>query len=70
MTFKCSLQDIPFGGAKGGLSIDPNEYELIDLENISRAFSRKLYNYIGSNFDIPGPDVGTNAQIMDWMTDE
>ena len=70
MTYKCALQDIPFGGAKGGISINPNLYNPDDLENISRAFSRKLYNYIGSNRDIPAPDMGTNSQIMDWMTDE
>ena len=70
MTFKCALHNIPLGGAKGGLSINPHEYEMDDLENISRAFSRKLYNYIGTNIDIPAPDVGTNSQIMDWMTDE
>ena len=46
MTYKCALQDIPFGGAKGGISINPNLYNPDDLENISRAFSRKLYNYI------------------------
>lgn len=70
MTFKCALQDIPYGGGKGGLSIDPEKYSPEDLENISRAYSRKLYNYIGSNKDIPAPDLGTNSQIMDWMCDE
>ena len=70
MTFKCALQNLPYGGGKGGLAIDPNNYDIEDLENISRAFSRKLYNYIGSNKDIPAPDLGTNAQIMDWMCDE
>ena len=70
MTFKCALQNLPYGGGKGGLAIDPNNYDIEDLENISRAFSRKLYNYIGSNKDIPAPDLGTNSQIMDWMCDE
>ena len=70
MTFKCALQSLPYGGGKGGLAIDPNNYDIEDLENISRAFSRKLYNYIGSNKDIPAPDLGTNSQIMDWMCDE
>ena len=70
MTFKCALQTLPLGGGKGGLAIDPNNYDIEDLENISRAFSKKLYNYIGSNKDIPAPDLGTNAQIMDWMCDE
>ena len=70
MTFKCALQNLPYGGGKGGLAIDPNNYDIEDLENISRAFSRKLYNYIGSNKDIPAPDLGTNSQIIDWMCDE
>jgi glutamate dehydrogenase/leucine dehydrogenase len=70
MTFKCALQDIPYGGGKGGLSIDPNNYSKEELECISRGYSRKLYNFIGSNKDIPAPDLGTNSQIMDWMCDE
>ncbi len=70
MTLKCSLQGLPYGGGKGGLDINPNDYNHVDLENITRAFSRELYPYIGSNKDIPAPDVGTNSQIMDWMVDE
>lgn len=70
MTYKCAIQDIPFGGAKGGVTIDINEYSLQEIELISRAFSKSLYGYIGSNKDIPAPDVNTNSQIMDWMTDE
>lgn len=70
MTFKCALYNLPLGGGKGGLAIDPSKYNEEDLENISRAFSRKLYNYIGSNKDIPAPDLGTNSKIIDWMTDE
>ena len=70
MTYKCALQDIPFGGAKGGLNIDVNEYTNDELEEISRSFTKSLYPYIGSNKDIPAPDVNTNSQIMDWMTDE
>ena len=70
MTFKCSLHNLPLGGGKGGLAIDPSKYNDEELEKISRAFSKKLYNYIGSNKDIPAPDLGTNSKIMDWMTDE
>jgi glutamate dehydrogenase (NAD(P)+) len=70
MTYKCAIQDIPFGGAKGGIAIDVNEYSTEDIQLISRAFSKSLYSYIGSNKDIPAPDVNTNSQIMDWMTDE
>ena len=70
MTLKCALQDLPYGGGKGGLDINPNDYSSHDLEKITRSFTQELFPYIGSNKDIPAPDVGTNAQIMDWMTDE
>ena len=70
MTYKCTLLDIPFGGAKGGLKIDTNEYTKEELEKITRKFTQSLYPYIGSNKDIPAPDVNTNSQTMDWMTDE
>ena len=69
MTIKCSLHSIPFGGGKGGIKFNPHLYEKEDLKNISKEFSKALYNYIGSDTDIPAPDMGTNAQIMDWMTD-
>lgn len=70
MTHKCIIQNIPFGGAKGGLKIDVNNYSDKEIENISRAFTKALYPYIGTNKDIPAPDVNTNSKIMDWMTDE
>lgn len=69
MTLKNSLQNLPYGGAKGGVRINPNDYSQKELEKISRTFSRYLSKYIGSNVDIPAPDMGTNSQIMDWMTD-
>ena len=70
MTYKCAIQDIPFGGAKGGLNIDVNKYSDDQIRKISRQFTKSLYPYIGTNIDIPAPDVNTNSQIMDWMTDE
>ena len=70
MTLKCALQDIPYGGGKGGLTIKPQDYSEEELELISRAFSKQLCEFIGEDKDIPAPDVGTNSQIMDWMTDE
>lgn len=70
MTYKCAIQDLPFGGAKGGLNIDVNNYSQKDLEKISRCFAKSLYTYIGTNKDIPAPDVNTNSRIMDVMTDE
>lgn len=70
MTYKCAVQDIPFGGAKGGITLDVSKYSISEIESISRGFIRKLYPHIGTNKDIPAPDVNTNSQIMDWMTDE
>ena len=70
MSIKCALQDIPFGGAKGGIQINPNDYSNIDLEIITRGYTRGINKYIGPHYDIPAPDVGTNSQIMDWIMDE
>ena len=68
MTIKCALLKLPLGGAKGGLKINPYEYSQGDLKIISKGFSKALHKYIGPNRDIPAPDMGTNSQIMDWMT--
>lgn len=70
MTYKNALQNIPFGGAKGGISINPNDYSKDELQIISRNFLKSICNYIGPEIDIPAPDVGTNSMVMDWMTDE
>ena len=70
MSIKCALQDIPFGGAKGGIKINPKLYCKKDLELITRGYTRAINNYIGPDYDIPAPDVGTNSQIMDWIMDE
>ena len=69
MTLKNALQKLPYGGAKGGVKINPREYSKNELEIISRTYSKYLYDYIGINKDIPAPDMGTNSQVMDWMTD-
>lgn len=69
MTLKTALQKIPFGGAKGGIKINPNNYSESELEKISRNYCKYFYNYIGRNIDIPAPDVGTNSKIMNWMSD-
>ena len=68
MTIKCSLQKLPFGGAKGGIKINPHEYSEENLKRISKSFTRALYKYIGPHRDIPAPDMGSNAKVMDWMT--
>ena len=69
MTIKCSLQDLPFGGGKGGGKINPSEYSEKELERISKGFISALSNNIGEHIDIPAPDMGTNSKIMDWMLD-
>ena len=69
MTFKCALAGIPFGGAKGGVTIDPREYSNAELERIVRRFTHALGSNIGPEHDIPAPDVGTNAMMMDWIMD-
>jgi len=70
MSIKCALQDIPFGGAKGGIEFNPINYSLTDLEKITRGYTKAINNHIGPDYDIPAPDVGTNSQIMDWIMDE
>jgi len=68
MTIKCSLLKLPLGGAKGGVQCNPLDYCQNDLKLISKGFSKAMFKYIGSQRDIPAPDLGTNSQMMDWMT--
>ena len=68
MTLKNSLQQLPYGGAKGGIKMNPHDYSKKELERISRNFCKYLCNFIGPDIDIPAPDMGTNSQTMDWMT--
>ncbi|MCX6791209.1 MAG: Glu/Leu/Phe/Val dehydrogenase [Candidatus Gribaldobacteria bacterium] len=70
MALKCSLADLPFGGAKGGIEIDPYTLSKNELERLSRGYIRETSNFIGPAIDIPAPDVNTNEQIMAWMVDE
>ncbi|MCZ7584805.1 MAG: Glu/Leu/Phe/Val dehydrogenase [Deltaproteobacteria bacterium] len=69
MTWKCALAGIPFGGAKGGIQIDPAKYSRAELERVTRRFTFALGDAIGPEYDIPAPDVNTNAQIMAWILD-
>ncbi len=69
MTYKCALHDIPFGGGKGGIKFNPRDFSAAELERITRRFTHALGANIGPEYDIPAPDVGTNAQIMVWMMD-
>ena len=70
MTLKCAVIDIPMGGAKAGVTVDPSELSERELEALAREFIREFSSFIGVDRDIPAPDVNTNAQIMAWMMDE
>lgn len=70
MTFKCATVGIPYGGAKGGIVVDPRRLSAVELERLSRGYIRAIADMIGPDRDIPAPDVYTNAQIMAWMADE
>jgi glutamate dehydrogenase (NAD(P)+) len=69
MTWKCALVDVPFGGAKGGVAVDPTRLSMNELEAVTRRFATELEGIIGPDSDIPAPDVGTNAQVMAWIMD-
>ena len=69
MTWKCSLTGLPFGGAKGGVAVDPTLLSERELENLTRRYTYELIPLIGPEKDIPAPDVGTNAKIMAWIMD-
>jgi len=69
MTWKTAITNIPFGGAKGGIKIDPSKYSFSELEHITRRFTFALGSNIGPDYDIPAPDVNTNSQIMAWILD-
>ncbi len=70
MTIKCSVIGIPFGGAKGGITVDPKQLSRLEIERLSRSYIDSIKNFIGPDKDIPAPDVYTNAMIMGWMMDE
>jgi len=70
MTLKCSLVGLPFGGAKGGVTVDPKQLSRMELERLSRAFVRAVADHMGPDRDIPAPDVYTNERVMGWMVHE
>lgn len=72
MTYKCALMDLPFGGSKGALKIDPSEWEPHELERITRRFAQELtrHEFLSPSQNVPAPDVGTNETTMIWMADE
>jgi glutamate dehydrogenase (NAD(P)+) len=69
MSWKCSLVGLPYGGAKGGVIVDPNQLTESELEHLSRRYMQELVAFVGPHTDVPAPDVGTNEKIMGWMMD-
>lgn len=70
MTFKCAVVGIPYGGGKGGVTVNPKELSLLEIERLSRGYMSAIADFIGPNVDVPAPDVYTNSMIMGWMVDE
>jgi len=69
MSWKCALTGLPYGGAKGGVTVDPRKLSVAELERLTRRFTQEIISFIGPQIDIPAPDVGTNEQTMAWMMD-
>ena len=69
MTWKCSIVGVPFGGAKGGVRVDPMGLSRAELQRVTRRFTMEIINVIGPETDIPAPDLGTNEQVMAWIMD-
>jgi len=69
MTWKCGVMDIPFGGAKGGVAVNPKELSAGEKERLTRRFTQEMRDVIGPNQDIPAPDMGTDPQTMAWLMD-
>jgi glutamate dehydrogenase/leucine dehydrogenase len=70
MSFKNAVVNVPFGGGKGGIIVDPKMLSVGELEKLSRGYVKKMYPVFGPEMDVPAPDVNTNGQIMGWMLDE
>ena len=69
MSWKCALTGLPYGGAKGGVAVDPGKLSIGELERLTRRYTQELIPFIGPQIDIPAPDVGTNEQTMAWIMD-
>jgi glutamate dehydrogenase (NAD(P)+) len=70
MTWKTAVVGVPFGGAKGGIQVDPRQLSGRELERVTRQFVRQIQSFVGPHVDIPAPDVNTNAEVMGWFFDE
>ena len=70
MSLKCALVNIPFGGAKGGIAVEPKKLSEKEIEKLSRQYVREVFSFIGPDIDIPAPDLNTNSQVIAWMVDE
>ena len=70
MTYKTALVDIPFGGGKGGVNVDPRQLTKGELEHVTRRYVSRIHLILGPNRDVPAPDMGTNAQTMAWIVDQ
>jgi glutamate dehydrogenase (NAD(P)+) len=69
MTWKCALLDVPYGGAKGGIAFDPRLYSSAELERVTRRYTTEILPFIGPQYDIPAPDIGTDERVMAWIMD-
>jgi glutamate dehydrogenase (NAD(P)+) len=69
MTWKCALADLPYGGAKGGVAINPKQLSQPELQRLTRRYAAEIFPLIGPDKDVPAPDVGTDAQVMAWIMD-
>src|SRR5256712_83700 len=69
MSWKCALAQLPYGGAKGGVAVDPSQLSRTELETLSRRYMQEMIPFVGPHTDIMGPDMGTNEQIMAWFMD-
>jgi len=70
MTLKCAVVNLPYGGAKGGIMVEPKRFSEEEIEKMSRGYIREINGFIGADIDIPAPDVYTTPEIMGWMMDE
>jgi glutamate dehydrogenase (NAD(P)+) len=69
MSWKCSLTGLPYGGAKGGVIVDPRQLSEAELERLARRYMQEMVGFVGPHIDVPAPDMGTNEKVMGWMMD-